>query len=301
MKISKLLSQDLVVAGEFQAYGKVGLSQAGMETRVYGGLSVEENAEFKAGLRVDTDGTAGVAGHVWALVADADAQTAGLSIESDDSKAEYRALKAGSDAFFTLGDDKDMLLQGNLGIIGDVIAGGDIWLDGKLAAKSEFIMQDEFTDADVYSVPDGAGGFMNKTVHGYCLANHRNQLEAVLQHAPAGEAIVSIDGQDPVSIMGILSGIISGGSTVREEYVSGAPLAIGTSIILPNAVHDDSGTGDYKASMRVYLNGQRLTDADFEIPTAADPLNAGKEMSFNLVIEEDDIIIIDVNDANPSA
>lgn len=313
MKLEKLLAQDMVVLGEFQAHSQVGLGASGVKTRVYGGLAVEQDAEFKSSLKVDSDGSS------FALVADTSAQSNGLSIESSaldengDEIPEYRALKAGSDAFFTLGDDKDMLLQGNLGVMGDAIFGGDVWLTGKLASKEQMVIQDVHTAGQLYSVPKADGtGFEDKNLFGITFAGEAAQITSVLQNAPASEAIVQIDGQDHISIMGILSGIISGGSTVRAELVTTQDYDIAEAIVIrgsdgePMAIHDNVGGDAYKSQMRVYINGQRQTDDDYNLVTGSEVDSDGNaipgcKISFNLVIEDDDIVIIDVNDANPAA
>jgi len=183
-------------------------------------------------------------------------------------------------------------------------AGSDIWFESHLKAKGEFLMQDEFTDGDLYTDKENA----SHAVQGYVLSKDAAQLQAVLYNAPAAEAIVDIGGDKHISIMGILSGLISGGSTLRyESAVPGFLMKdsafelVGTPVIHPNdSVQAD--LDEYKGSIRIFHNGQRLSDDDFELVyDAARPAGAGgTKMKFNFSLEQDDVIIMDINDTNPA-
>ena len=231
MQLDKAKLGSAVVDGRLEAYGKVGLGASDKEVRVYGELMAEMDVEMKEALRVSNDG----AGNYGLVIDDAE-QTAGLSIAS-------RELAAGSDAMFTLASGKDMLLQGKLGVADDAIFSGDIWFDGKLASKSEFIMQDSFTDGDVYKDSEN----VDQSVYGFVLASDemksyngvsRNKdVQELLLNVPSEVALVDLptaeDGsnQKHISMMGILSSLISGGSMTRVEHaVASAGVEAGSPI-----------------------------------------------------------------------
>ena len=289
-----LLRSGAVVEGEFQAYGKVGLGASGAETRVFGDLKVEEKAELKDSLRV---GKHGQGADDYGLIIDEAKQQAGLSISS-------RELAAGSDAFFTLDSGKDMLVQGNLGVASDVIVSGDIWFDGKLASKLEFVMQDAFTDGDTYTDKDS----QDHDLYGYVLASDsmknydfgngivsRNEnLQELLLNVPADVAIAEVNGQKHLSILGVLSSLISGGASTRVEHaVSAAGVGKGVEIDVGIEIHDGTSSAEAKDKMRVYYNGQRLAADDYSIGTNK------KGITFNFFVEEDDRLVIDVADPAP--
>ncbi len=284
LEIGNMLAERMVIDGEFQARGKVGLGKTDSAVTVYGKLDAKKSAEFESALKVHTaDG-----GTSYSMVADDGAQQEGLSIES-------RALKASSDAFLTLADGKDFLLQGDLGVKGDAIVGGDIWYGDYLKSKAHFLMQDSFIEGNFATKSDG-----NQDVVAYSLAGSADHIQAVLNNS--AEALVDIgSGQkDHISIMGVLSGLISGGSTLRYEYELTDMKQKGVAFSIGEVIHDNSNDQSYQASLRLFLNGQRLSDSDYELVADAGG-DAGKLIKFNFTIEKDDVLIIDINDSNPAA
>jgi cytoskeletal protein CcmA (bactofilin family) len=283
LEMQDILAQQLVVEGEFQAFGKVGLGASASPVTVYGEFTGEKSAEFKDSLKVSDDGNSG-----YHLVVDDSVQTAGISISA-------RALDAGSNAFLTIADGKDALIKGDLGVKGDVVAGGDIWFGDYLKSKDEFLMQDSFVAGQSFNDKDSNP----HNVYGYALASHADDIQAVLNNSAEALVEISIDGtlKKHINIMGILSGLIAGGSTLRYEYAipAGNGYSKGATFNIGQVIHDE--TSQYKAKMKWYLNGQRLSDDDYAIVSG----NAGKDISFNMKLEEDDVLIVDINDANPAA
>ena len=283
LDVQDALVQNAVVEGGFQAFGEVGLGAAGSEVRSYGEFTGELSAEFKSSLKVSDDGSGG-----YHLAIDSAAQTSGISISG-------RALAVGSDAFLTVADGKDALIKGDLGVKGDVVAGGDIWFGDYLKSRDEFLMQDSFVAGQSFDDKDANP----HNVYGYALASHADDIQAVLNNSADALVDITVDGvaKKHINIMGILSGLIAGGSTLRYEYAipTGAGIDKGATFNIGQVIHDE--TSSYKEKMKWYLNGQRLSDDDYTIVSG----NAGKDISFNLRLEEDDVLIVDINDANPAA
>jgi hypothetical protein len=147
---------------------------------------------------------------------------------------------------------------------------------------------------------------------GYTLAKDAAQIQAVLSNAPAAEALVDIGNgaTDHISIMGILSGLISGGSTLRYEFELAGFIAkdtpfdldsgSGAPVIHPNDA-DAATLAEYKSSIRLFHNGQRLSDDDYELVYSAVAGEEGRKLKLNFSMEKDDVLIMDINDTNPAA
>jgi len=291
-----------VVEGEFQAFGSVGLGNSSSKVRVFGEFEAAKSAKFQESLRVHHAGS----GDYDLLLDAAEQSAAGLAISS-------RELDVSNGAFMQLADGKDALFQGDVGVKGMLALGGDLWFAKHLRSKAEFLMQDSFTDGtDGVGNPytyDDKGGTPHQ-IMGYTLAASIAQIQAVLSNAPAAEAVVDIDGDKHISIMGILGGLIAGGSTLRYEYELTGFIAkdsafdldsgSGAPVIHPND-SDAATLAEYKDSLRLFHNGQRLSNDDYELVYSADAAEAGRKLKLNFAIEKDDVLILDINDTNPAA
>ena len=289
MRIDGLMAGSMEIAGDFQAFGTVGLGDADKTVTVYGTLEAERSATFKDSLSVhDIDGTN------YSLVADIDAQQNGLSIDGS------RAMVG--DAFLTLLSGKDMLIQGDCGAQGNIFAGESIWFVDALKSRDKFKMQDAFTDGQTYAtMTDG-----DQSIHGYVLASDAADVQLLLDNSP--EALATVDGQKHVSLVKVLAGLVSGGSSLRFEHALIDFVAKNEEVDIGSAVHDGNqfNDGSYKSNLRFYVNGARLSDDDYEL--VADVMsgdtvavNNKSKIKFNFALEEDDVLIIDIADANPAA